>query len=305
MSNDTPRASTEATIGRPTDLPDFESPPISEVILSIQFATIDKMKSAHVGLLWARLRPEYPDVTEQATIGAVFETFGTTPQAGAPMVQFEQFLSPPMPRYWFERSGTPDLLQVQQDRIIHNWRKQEDEQIYPRYETLRERFRSEVEQFTAFLKEENLGELRPNQCEVTYTNAIVIPGSERAHDRLEEITPLWTGRFNEGLDVDPENAKLRLEGELENAAVQMRFKLLESEKPVGRIHISFQPGHLRSDPSKQVVKLDITARGRPKQETTDSAFEFFDFGRRAVVKMFAAVTTPSMHTKWGQTNAGN
>ncbi|MGZ8300004.1 MAG: hypothetical protein ACXWU5_06290, partial [Rhodoplanes sp.] len=66
----------------------------------------------------------------RATINAVFETFGTPPQPGS-AIQFEQFLSPPMPRYWFEKSGTPDLLQVQQDRIIHNWRKQEGELIYP------------------------------------------------------------------------------------------------------------------------------------------------------------------------------
>lgn len=98
-----------------------------------------------------------------------------------------------MPRYWFEKSGTPDLLQVQQDRIIHNWRKQEGELIYPRYETLRERFKTEVDQFAAFLDEENIGELRPNQCEVTYVNIIELPDSEGVHNCLEEITPLWAG----------------------------------------------------------------------------------------------------------------
>src|SRR5215211_94385 len=107
--------STGVTAGRPTDLPDFDRPPVIEVILSMQFATLEKLKSVHMGLLWERFRSEYPDVSEQATINAVFETFGAPqPSQLGPAVQFEQFLSPPMPRYWFEKRGTPELLQVQQ-----------------------------------------------------------------------------------------------------------------------------------------------------------------------------------------------
>jgi uncharacterized protein (TIGR04255 family) len=138
-------------------------------------------------------------VSELGPINAVFETFGTSPQPGS-HIRFEQFLSPPMPRYWFEKSGTPDLLQVQQNRIIHNWRKHEDEPIYPRYETLRDRFKREVNQFISFLDDEKIGELLPNQCEVTYMNIIQLPGSESVHDRLEKITPLWPSRLSERLN---------------------------------------------------------------------------------------------------------
>jgi uncharacterized protein (TIGR04255 family) len=210
------------------------------VILSIQFAALEKMKSAHIGLLWARFRAQYPDVSEQGTINAVFETFGTSPQPG-PHIRFEQFLSPPMPRYWFEKSGTPDLLQVQQDRIIHNWRKHEDQPIYPRYETLRDRFKTEVDQFISFLDDEKIGDLRPNQCEVTYINIIELPSSERVHDRLEKITTLWAGRLSEKLDT-----------ELEDTSAQLRFKLLEARKPVGRVHVSFQPAVLKFSCTKDI-----------------------------------------------------
>jgi uncharacterized protein (TIGR04255 family) len=205
MNTGAPTGPQDVIGGRPADLPDFERPPVNEVILSMQFATLEKMKSVHMGLLWARFRAEYPDVSEQAAITAVFETFGT-PAEPEPLVQLEHFLSPPMPRYWFEKRGTPELLQVQQDRILHNWRKHENETIYPRYETLRERFRSEVDRFVAFLKEEKIGELRPNQCEVTYTNIIELPGSERTHNRLQKITPLWTGHLSEALAADLEDA---------------------------------------------------------------------------------------------------
>jgi uncharacterized protein (TIGR04255 family) len=286
-------AGSQDVMGRRPDLPDFERPPVTEVVLSMQFATLENMKSFHVGLFWARFRSEYPDVSEQAPINAMFETFGKAAQAGPPL-QLEQFLSPPMPRYWFEKRGTPDLLQLQQDRLIHNWRKQDDAAVYPRYEALRERFRSEVEEFIAFLENEKIGVLRPNQCEVTYTNIIEMSGIDGLHDRLERITPLWTGQFSETSAAD-----------FENAMVQLRFKLIDSDRPVGRVYVSFQPAVLRTDPSRDVIKLDVTARGRPKHETCESAFEFFDFGRRAVVKTFAAVTTPSMHSLWGRNDASN
>ena len=109
------------------NLPDFTDPPLNEVILSVRFATLGNLKSAHIGLLWERLRSEYPSISEQAPISTVFETFGIASQA-PPLLQIQTFLAPPLPRYWFERPGFPDLLQIQHDRILHNWRQQSDKQ---------------------------------------------------------------------------------------------------------------------------------------------------------------------------------
>lgn len=130
---------------RPSELPDFKRPPIDELVLSIQFASVAKFKSAHVGLLWRSFRSKYPEVTEQPPIQAAFETFGT-PSSAPHAIRFQAFPSPPMPRFWFEKAGRPDLLQLQQDRILHNWRKREEDPIYPRFEAiaiaLKTRFRS-------------------------------------------------------------------------------------------------------------------------------------------------------------------
>ena len=65
---------------RVRDLPDFTNPPLNEVVLSIQFASLTGLKSAHIGLFWERIRSEYPNVTEQATIQTAFETFGIPTQ---------------------------------------------------------------------------------------------------------------------------------------------------------------------------------------------------------------------------------
>lgn len=287
-----PRHKNAAAAGGRPDLPDFAKPPLAEVVLSIQFATLERLKSIHMGLLWDRIRSTYPAASELAALAPTFETFGA-PTLSAQGIQFEQLLAPPMPRYWFEKIGDPHLFQVQQDRIVHNWRKRESDHIYPRYEFIRDRLKQDVEEFRTLLAEESLGEMRPNQCEVTYVNILQIPGVDQTYKHLSELTPLWGGELGDEIDA-----------EFENATVQMRFRLNNKEgKPTGRVHVAFQPVVLQADSSKQAIKLDITARGRPPEETIESAFEFLEASRGAVVKTFAAVTTPSMHKLWERTDA--
>jgi hypothetical protein len=49
-----------------------------------------------------------------------------------------------------------------------------------------------------------------------------------------------------------------------------------------------------------VLRLDLTVRGKPAEETVDSALAFLDDGRSAIVKSFAELTTPEMHEQWGR-----
>ncbi len=159
----------------------------------MQFASLTNLKSAHIGLFWQRVRSEYPNVSEQAVIPPVFETFGI-PSPQAPLIQIETFLSPPLPRYWFEFPNSPDLLQIQHDRILHNWRQQADNsRVYPRYETVKISFEKDLEAFRQWLSDEQIGELRRNQCEVTYINIIPLPKERADHSYMESITPLSAG----------------------------------------------------------------------------------------------------------------
>ena len=194
------------------------------------------------------------------------------------------------PRFWFEKADEPSLLQVQQDRIIHNWRKRERQPIYPRYEAIRRSFEGEVSAFIKFLKAEQLGELRPNQCELTYINIIEMPDGSNPHLRFGEVTPLWSLRPGEPVP-----------GEFESAVIQARF-VLADEKPWGRVYVNFQPGVRQTDLSP-VIRLEITARGKPKEESISEAFRLLDLERTAVVRTFAAVTSHEMHKVWGRKDA--
>ena len=49
---------------RPTGLPDYEHPPVDEVVLGLGFESILGLAQPHIGLLWSRLREQFPTVRD-------------------------------------------------------------------------------------------------------------------------------------------------------------------------------------------------------------------------------------------------
>jgi uncharacterized protein (TIGR04255 family) len=274
---------------RPAGLPDFDHPPVTEVVLSIQFAAVPRLRTVHAGLYWNDIRSEYPNASEQAPIPPAFETFGTKPMLTS-TIQIQAMLVPPVPRLWFETDDGEHLVQLQQDRLLHNWRKRSPGMEYPRYELLRAKFASEVDKLSALFKREDIGEIRPNQCEVTYINTITSAGGQNPHENLAHITPLWTDKLSEPYLPAPETT-----------TIQMKYVLRKGEVPYGRVYVTFTPVYLTTDYSP-AVQLDITARGKPYDDSIAAAFALLDGERDVVVRAFTAVTTPSMHKEWGRTD---
>lgn len=128
------------TQGRLEDLPDFRKPPLAETVLSLQFEPIAGLTTAHLGLLWQRFREQLPLIEEQPPLPPVVEKFGP-PAPSQVEVTVEE--KPPVPRLWFLNQDKTELIQVQADRFIHNWRKIEGLELYPRFVgPIREKFRS-------------------------------------------------------------------------------------------------------------------------------------------------------------------
>jgi uncharacterized protein (TIGR04255 family) len=277
------------TISRPEGLPDFERPPLDELTLGIQFADVP-FKNHHAGILWQRFMAEYPNVEEQPTVPPVFETFGA-PQAVPDIAQFQLMMRPDVLRYWFVSQDESQLLQVQPDRVIHNWRRRRVEDAYPRYESVRARLENEIEKVQTFFGEQGWGDIRANQCEVTYINII---GPSEASDNpnrdLAEIFSFWAERYSD-----------EYLSQIERGQFNVSF-LIEGEPggdPTGRLHVSTQPVLRRSD-SALAMRLNITARGRPNGETIAAGLQWLDRGRIAVVRGFTSLTTQKMHKIWGR-----
>lgn len=264
-------------------LPDFDSPPVIETTLGVEFAPIEKLSVLHLGLFWHQLRDEYPEYSVQPPLSSQIEKFGKESiQSFSPTFEI---ITEPNIRIWFIESTKNRLLQVQRDRFIQNWRKLAGIEPYPHYENLRPTFESEWFRFCSFLNAEGLGQPEIRQCEVTYVNHVERGAAWDSVADLPKILRCWTGATGKEFLPDPENINLRF-------SYQMPDR-------VGRLSINVQQVVRHSD-TEEVLQLTLTARGRPKTSSSDDMMSWLDLGREHVVRGFADITTPEMHKLWGR-----
>lgn len=269
-------------------LPDFTNPPVVEVALSVQFEPLSNLRTPQAGLLWSQFRAQFPKIEEHPTLNSVIEKFGV--HRSRPVgIRIEMENKPPMPRCWFLNTSGTELIQVQQDRFVHNWRKVGEGDKYPRYESVRDKIKKELNSFSQFLCHENVGEFIPNQCEITYVNHIRIGTEWQNHGQLGEVLTLFTPTYSEPFLPDAEDARVRV-----------RYVVTgKDNQPLGRLHLSVEPGYWKADDEPMLV-MTLTARGRPIGEGIDGIMQFFDIGREWIVRGFASVTTAQMHRAWGR-----
>ena len=117
--------------------PDFEKPPVVEVAVSLQFKPLESLRTPHFGLIWNLLREErFSQVEDHGDIEPAFEEFETrpSPRLGVRVQAFDD--APPLPRVWLLNNERNELIQLQKDRLVVNWRQGVTEEPYPRYESL-------------------------------------------------------------------------------------------------------------------------------------------------------------------------
>jgi len=265
---------------RPSDLPDFEHPPVVEVALSVQFEPL-LLQTKHLALLWEKCRAEFPEWLDQPPIAPAFEIFG----AG---ILNARFSSVPLPRALFRNAAGTELKQYQADRFVRNWTKAETDPQYPRYEKIREPFAADLRTLIEFLEEHSLGNFVPNQCEVTYVN--LIPLADGAARLIGEVVHPWSGTYSDSFLHESEATE-----------VAAHFLMMQQQRaePVGRLHVQGVVVAYRGT-ERRAVQLTLTARGQPLGAGVDGVLAFLNLGREYIVRGFTSFTTPEMHKSWGR-----
>lgn len=268
---------------RDPTLPDFENPPVEETALSIQFAPIPRFGIPHYGLYWSRIRDQFPQFEVQTPIQNVMEQYETAAR-NAPRFGI-RFVNAPDLRCWFLDETTTRLIQLQQDRFVHNWRRVKGDEKYPRYENVRETLSAEWRRFCSFLNEERMDQPDVNQCEVTYVNHIEYFKGWANYGELGKVIRLWSETGSWGFLPPPERVNMK-----------MNYLLPDNS---GRLHVSLAPV-IRARDATEVLQVTLTARGAPKSAKLDDVFSWLDLGREWVVKGFADFTSEVMHKNWGR-----
>lgn len=273
-------------------LPSYENPPVIEVVASVQFEPLASLNVVSLGLLWQRFREVFPKVEQKPPIAPVVERLGVRVPLNQNQLQLQLSDDFVIPRLWFLNEAGDELLQVQQDRFIRNWRAVASlGKPYPRYEDyVRPRFIQDYRIFQQFLQEELGLQAEPNQCEVTYINHI-FPSSEwTSHKDLHAVFRGWAAGYGASIEPSIESINCRVVHLLNDQGGEF----------LGRLHVTLQSA-FKSQPSESpLFVLTLTARGRPTGEGEQGVLGFLDAGRRAIVTAFDSMTTPEMHKIWGK-----
>jgi uncharacterized protein (TIGR04255 family) len=272
------------------DLISFADPPVSEVVLSVQFPRPAVDEVAILGRFRTAIEAEFPEVEKQAPILPAREDYSSSPQP--PVVEFQMVQGAPPQRYWFISADGNELIQVQPDRFLLNWRKLRPSDDYPRYRRLRPRFERLYATFLGTLDDAQRQNAVPEWCEVSYINEIPAAATTgHGHMELGRVLRHVVAKRDFGPIPAPENTQL-----------QERFLIRTAEgEPKARLHLTATPA-FRTDDEGPVYVITLLVRGSPAVPTLEGVLEFFDFGRRLIVQGFTEMTTPEMHDEWGLTH---
>ena len=276
---------------RPTDLPDFSNPPLAEVVLGVQFNSLEKFTAAYVGRVWQLFKDKYPLTEEHPPVIPMFETFGQALPLSSGLMSGLAFAASGllgMPRSFLLNDDRTMVLQIQRDRFLHNWRKVADADEYPRFEQILPEFEGELRRFSDFIQENNLGAVEPNQCEVSYINQIPIATGQSPYSEMSAV-------FGSLLSL-PDAEEI---GQPDDANLLLRYILKgEDQRPIGRLIVSAEPARLLT--GQTIVQLSLTVRGAPEPADIAGTIAFLQAGRRHIVRTFADITSPLYHTRWGR-----
>jgi uncharacterized protein (TIGR04255 family) len=274
---------------RPADLPDFTSPPVTEVVLGVQFNRLERFLTPHIGAVWDRFKLEFPRIEEHPPLPPAFETFGSNPQF-FPGVSFQIGAGAEMPRVFFMNADKTQLLQVQRDRFFHNWRKTGTGSDYPRFERMLKTFVDGFEKFVQALASVGIESVVPNQCEVSYINQIPALENEGPFEVFKRTFPQQASGVGDGVLGAPEDMRFLLRYVMFGA----------NEKPIGRVIVSAEPA--RRGDGVRIMQLTLTARGKPQKENMEGVIDFLQQGRLYIVWCFTELTSADMHKVWGKTS---
>lgn len=269
---------------RPPKLPNFLSPPLNEVVLGVQFSPPHGYQQIRAGEVWNIFKERYPKVVEMQALQPTFETFGLSLQQLSMKPQFDFVIGGTHDRFWFVESDGNQLIQFQQDRLLHNWRKiNGNDKDYPRFEAMISSFENELQELESYFNSLQPQTLSINQCEISYINHL--PFNRDSNDSYSD----WLS-FLKFSKPPPENFTF-----------SFREVIKDSDgTPRGRLYVESALGTLNDD--SEIIGLTLTFKGAPPATNINSALEFISFGRNVVVQKFAELTTNQAHKFWERTN---
>lgn len=243
------------------ELPDYDNPPLIEVVCGIIFKPIIDFKIPHYGLYWSAIKEEFPGCMHAPPLGDL--------PTNITDLEF------PLPRVWLISKSESSLIQLQHDRFHFNWRRVSDDDQYPRFKNVFNPFKEYFRQFHEFIDANEIGQIVPTECELTYINHIIEGEGWQ--------TPADMGNIMRDLIWIPEERYLPPADSINWGGI---FGLPNDG---GKLNIKLQSAMRKSD-SKKLIALELSARKKIEKQTTEQMFDWYELAHSHIVRAFADLT---------------
>lgn len=250
----------------------FQNPPINELVLATYFSPpVFTLRNEHIGLFWSKIRDQFPTVTQQPTIGGLdaFDPVGN-----------EIF---PMPRYWFIAEDEINLLQVQKNAFMLNWRRRDAD--YPHFhEHLKPAFDKYFSIFSDFVTgETETSNLSIDLCELTYINMIRQCDYWSGPDDTPKVLP----SFNvPGPGVDA----------VSSSSFNCTYAFVL--EPDLQLRVTIKNAVASDNPEEPVLIIEIRASGRLGEVSKSVTDPWFDRAHDAIISCFVGMTNEEIQHKY-------
>lgn len=263
---------------------DFARPPVDEVVLSVLFEPLDKLLAPHLGEIWQEFKQDgFMGIAEQPPVLPAVEKFPNS--IGEAQLQISN--APDLARIWFIHEDDNQIIQVQRDRFMFNWRKTESDQGYPGFSAIFESFEGFYNRFRQVLKKQQIGELVPLQYELTYIDQLF---HGDGWDTLDDIGQIYN------LFVESQQSDSFWSG-AESMILRTSFPV---EDLHGRLHLTIS-SRVKIPQQRQTLQTDFTMRGFPENAEYDTMIAWFKEARDRIREKFASMFTEDIQTKvWGR-----
>lgn len=252
--------------------------PVVESVIGVQFDALMGFGNAHFGAFWKSvLSGEWTKTKDSPPVADQFETFENSPLAATPRLVIRT--AGPVDRVQFIHQSDDRVVQLQPTRLLINWRKRN--QGYPRFQERLVDFQVLWANWSRFCEESAIGDLRPNQWEISYYNHV--PRGE-----LWESTSDWSGVLP-GLVMSPRNGDL-LKFEYQDG--EWHFEIPPQR---GRLHVSLQRADAGGVP---VLRWTQTARGPLNSGIWDDIEAGLRTGHDAIIAAFETHSSAKALDYW-------
>lgn len=261
----------------PKKFVDFQKPPVVEVVCGVTYRLPRRINPALVGVFWQRLRSHFPVLDEAPPLPSVVMRES---------LEFEISDLPPLSRIWMLSSDARQLIQLQGDRFIYNWKRAEDKDEYPSYVAVIRAFERYYSLYAKFLDSIDLRGFEVTGLELTYVNHI---GHENGLDMVAPAEVLRDHHFE------------RSESRYLEPPTEFHWR---SQYPMpndfGALVVLANTATRRNS-GDRLVRVDLTAKGLPQPFSDATRRDWFDTAHERIVRGFCDLTNPLLHDVWGRT----